>query len=454
MISRRNPPIEFTNLVDVRINILNAKVAITSKSVTKLTLFITPHSILISSEERRKLILHITKTMPTVQTLRIVGDSRICACYQDIILLCKGLPKLRRLILPSFAMNNILLSYIANRGPTLTTLDVLEGHSNSMYPYIPNTPAAIPTWPKLGRNAFMQIRDLALSTASPFSFTPFIEDPNFPGFRLRKLWLRFTLGPFIPASEVRTLLKCLNTSCMNLVNLTIHLGPYTAGLIHEISYVQALTYADIEPIFHFEQLAHLFIHHPAPLSISSADAYHIAEQCPRFETLWLNPQPTIRDAQGPPPLPLHCLAYFAQHCQHLRSIGLYFNGTSTNSNTQKSTPKPRRFSRVNELFVGSSPIPTLSHTNQKQCMSQWRTIARLFSTILPSSTQITTAEDYFDPYSIGQVNPRTRPHFTHCDGNSEETTAMRRAWFATLALSSFLTSTRDVYVDITTPARD
>lgn len=424
---------------------MQARDSIVSPTVLKLTLLMTPSTNFANPSDLAATVNHITSSMPNVERLSLVGDGRIRDRENEISLLCKSMKHLRIIILPPAAMTLSILDAFA-RIPTLETVRLAENDPSSHYTMTPIVPTALlSSCPALQQNAFPTIINMALTAPTPYILRPFVSQHNFPGYRLRALWLRFTLGPFVPRMEVRSLLACLRASCANLEDLTLRLGPYSASAIHTVIHLEPIYYADIAGAFKFEHLKHLYIDHTAAIIISTTHISQIAKNASRLRTLWLNPHPAISlDERYLGALPISSLGYFAKHCPQLESLGLYLDAIpKPSASSALPDTHGHRFVRLSELFVGSSPITTLNSRNGAECSTQWRKVANCLARVLPRWTEITTAADYAPAHPMNGITARTRPYFVAADGTFSEKAATRRAWMATRAFSHFLAERRN-----------
>lgn len=391
----------------------------------------------LTEEQDTQCTRHILSFLPNVKTLCFLGDERIERLEDTIITISEGMAYLVKIMLSPAALTQSVMKCLGGIR-TLHRIELAHGYhqrwNELALPSI-GLPFTISSWPRLCHGAFPALEALQFTASTPNAAIPFIAQENFPGSRLCSLRIRFSLGSFITSDNVRDLLLCIVSTCENLEDLSLELGAYSPADFDIAGDPPVLRYDDMKPFLRLRRLLHFKIEHIVPISMTPMDALDLAKNSSRFQTLWINPQPSRRyDIRDPERLPLSCLRHFAKHCPALRRLGLHVIGYQIPDSTHPIT----RFKQLTELGLGNSPIPSRrSDTPLSECVATWQAIGSFFARILPSYTEVTTYSDYIHLHH-DMTLPAPRRDSVSYDWYTTRMASTRDAWAAACAFAIFL----------------
>lgn len=325
--------------------------------------------------------------LPNVTTLRLDGDAHLEYFHRPIARFCLNLPALQQLIIAPSALSMALLEELS-RCKFLATVRITEVGRSKVDGILYEAGAQIRSpMAKLLHDAFPSLREFSFTAASTRSAQELVTHPFYPSYRLTSLWIRFPRGAFFRPEEIKNLLFCLCDVCTALERLTLRFAPYASPLYFDQATSVALTYADICPFLTFPRLLHFAIDHSRPLVLSEVDVEAIASQAGRFEVLWLNPFPPIHAMDDLPILPgVESLFHFALNCPRLTRLGILIDARGR---VAASEDIPR-FVRLQELFVGWSPISVLEDVDAEL---EWKDLALFLHYIVSPSTVLSSVRE-------------------------------------------------------------
>ncbi|KAF8835220.1 hypothetical protein BDN67DRAFT_959378 [Paxillus ammoniavirescens] len=259
----------------------------------------------------------------------------------ELRILVRNLPELRKIVLPEFHFTSSLieeLSRAKNIGVVELSHDMDAGHGD---------PRNVETFaPVLAEGAFPSLWDLSL-VAKIDDLDRFFRS-SFAPVNITSLYIN-TYEDHSP-SEVHDFLVTLSQQCQLLSKLYIQLL-HKEHLLSVIVPENQLSYETIKPLLGFPNLVTFELMHKCPLKITLDEIEEFASRWPSLESLMLNAEPLVLD-EDEVTLDLRALLPFARHCPSLWKLGLYMNATEAEIPSLHSSVEPFRSLRV--LSVGTS----------------------------------------------------------------------------------------------------
>lgn len=365
----------------------HARSVFLSPSIIDFTLLIVRRLVPADKREMRRVMRNLAPSLPNVATLRIDGDGQLTDFHAEIARLCRGLPKLREVILAPQAVSSFVLRELGMI-LGLRRIAVAECGRAAGRRIIIDQGAGVVSGPKFPPRSFEELTHLAFITAGPEDVAGVLLSSHFPYRQLTSLWIRFPQPGQGPLSAVRDMLKALRRTCVNLERLVLRFSSLNVTTSLEPVPSRSLTYDDIEPAFQFISLREFCIDHTLPLLLDPEDVPRIARRSSRFRKLWLNPFPLMPLESR---LPLSSLTQFALHCPCLEYLGLYLDARRA-ALLDLGTVPFAMFPTLKQFFVGWSRIDPVHSTSRIPETTEL--VATYLSFILPASTSIVTLMEF------------------------------------------------------------
>lgn len=389
----------FRNLTTLITSLTSLDPILMSESVQDLTIEVdmvpNPHSIAALDG----LVELIIVRMPKIHTLTLldVKTSSGPHCYagfgQQFARLMAGLPELEKISRPAEVFTPLLFRTLSGL-PNLRRVHThiggreIQGDIQNLQA-LESLPLVIP------ETSFPKLESIHISVLSVSGITRILQHPSFPLASLVELWLYLVLLPETSVDRVGSLIDSL-AYCKQLKTLVIQYsrrpvdgigsGPTNTQDI----LLKAFGYDHIRRFLDIFCLTTFALDHPLPISISPEQCSAIARRSGRFQCLWLSPVPSER---GSDPLPLSVLRDFAEHCPNLQRLGIYVRPTEP---MDFGPIKHSRFRCLEQLFVGSSPLPSAYYTPFEDAYRFWKVTGQVLATLLPLRCSIVTLFDIYD----------------------------------------------------------
>lgn len=426
-------PVLFPNLVTLRIDVRHALSIFLSPSIIDLTLLVTRRQITADKRELRKAMRNLAPSLPNVELLRIDGDSQLEEFHVEISRLCRGLPRLRDVVLSPYAVSGALMKELG-MVLSLKRIRVTECGRGLIQPSITVTDHGIVTAPTLPPNAFPILESFSFLAPSPENATSVLLYSNFPYVQLTSLWIRFPRIVDFPPGSIRDMLRAFRRTCVFLRRLTLRFAP-TFEYSHSVYRPSnALRFEDLEPVLSFPVLEEFCVDHFLPLLFDEEDIPRFARRAHRMKKLWLNPFPTIHLSSS---LPVRCLSIFAIHCVKLESLGLFVDGKATGTLPAAGV---RPFKSLRELFVGWSQIE-LVHEMDHLSPGIDRLVEYL-SRVLPPFASVSTLMEYSISHPWDLVDGDMRACWFWGGDTFETALEFSFAWKAVAGMARFVRARR------------
>ncbi|RDB18265.1 hypothetical protein Hypma_000665 [Hypsizygus marmoreus] len=180
--------------------------------------------------------------------------------------------------------------------------------------------------------------------ANAESATKLLEDPHFPsGIG----GLHLEMPDRVSSSIATSLLLTVQRTCTSLEDFRFSDTAWDSSLGNQ----HFLPYSTFIPVLSIPALTVLHIHHHCPLPWTAGQLTELARSLPLLQSLHLNENPV--DARIQPSAPFPTLLAFAQHCQNLKSLGIFLDA-SIPFILEESEFLPFRL--LQGLHLGLSPI--------------------------------------------------------------------------------------------------
>ncbi|KAF8835219.1 hypothetical protein BDN67DRAFT_959375 [Paxillus ammoniavirescens] len=259
----------------------------------------------------------------------------------ELRMLVRNLPELRKIVLPEFHFTSSLIEELS-RAKNIRVVELGYDDDEGS-----GDPRNLETFaPVFAEGAFPFLCELSL-VAKIDDLDRFFWS-NFAPINITSLYIN-TYENHSP-SEVHDFLVTLSQKCQFLSKLYIQLSHNDYPLSVLVPENQ-LSYETMKPLLAFPNLVTFELLHKYPLKVTLDEIEELASRWPSLECLMLNAEPLVLD-EVEFTLDLRALLPFARHCPRLWKLGLYLNATKAEIPSIQSSIEPFRSLRV--LSFGTS----------------------------------------------------------------------------------------------------
>ena len=294
----------------------------------------------------------ISARMPYLKTLNLQTRRLASAIEEDFIRLLGELPRLEKIVVPTFHITSRVMETLAN-APNLGVIEF----QYLTYQGIGDKRDVRNFNPRFPKDGFPALWDVSLS-AHLSQFIPLVAGSLAPAAKnLKSLYLH-AISVDNEAS-VRQYFTVVGESFPLIASIHLQAlpGPTMSTQWEEMEpELEALTLDTLKPLLNCPHLTSFELMHPTPLSLTLDDLETLTSKWPTLEVIDLNREPVILGpAMGTPSnLTLRALLPFARNCPNLRELGLYLHATETDLPSVSEIP--RSFSKLTHLNFGLSSI--------------------------------------------------------------------------------------------------
>ncbi|KAG1743811.1 hypothetical protein EDB19DRAFT_540921 [Suillus lakei] len=289
-------------------------------------------------KDRVSFFVDVCVRAPYLHSLDLRVPYRVHFIETAILELLRGLPDLKKIILPEFFLTSTIVSELS-RMKHINIVQFEYGHEQGF-----GEERDVDTFaPVLEQGAFPVLWDLAI-TACIGDVMRFMN-VDFAPINLTSLYIN-TYVEHKP-EELHTLFVMLSERCCRLSQLYVLLAHHVTGQLELIPKNQ-ITFNTLKPLLSFPNLIAFQVTHKYPVNITLGEIEEFACQWPSLENLTLNEDPLVMCEFT---LDLRALVPFARHCPKLRRLGLFID-----ANPAKIPPtlELKPFAALCFLSVGTS----------------------------------------------------------------------------------------------------
>ncbi|THH29009.1 hypothetical protein EUX98_g5182 [Antrodiella citrinella] len=311
--------------------------------------------------------------------LELRSDSPIRDVESDILPLLHC-PTLRRVVVPLYFLTTAFMTQLS-RCPDLHDIQL----SRPVEQGTGDRTDVLSFRPTLEEHAFPVLERLAFS-AHVLHAIHFLAAPFAPK-QISFLYLNVIAvdAPLV----VRDFFSTIAAECKSLIELHVDfvICPGAPMIYPPPPLVDRPTLDTFRPLLSCARLKRFEFRWDYQMNVTQADMEELASSWPALETLLLNCQPIPENT--PPLLTLEALIPFAQHCPHLRELGLYLDAQDIPPALSYPSPRPlSSFRSLQKLSVGAS------------CIAQVEPVALFLSQLCPLGCQIVSGVRWPDAYGI------------------------------------------------------
>lgn len=307
--------------------------------------------------------------MSNIEILR-VDFPRLHGRGEGIVALLTGLPRLRRLSLPTYGITGRLLFVLA----TATNIEevVIDNNVPACDSWLPH-PDILDNFilpPYCNSVPFLHLRKLSMALPSLGVMTELVRRRYFSSGTVVDLLLRL---PFVeedrPASFQRMMIA-LSDAMKSLKRLELWMLPGRTQRGCDVQRASPLCFQHILPITLFQHLEHVAIHDVVASRLSDADVTEFGIRMPSLRLLHLNPHPYSNAGVV---TTFGVLPSLARHCPRLCDLALCLDGAQPFSLTDVA-----EFRWLSHLRLGRSLIPPSDSSDARV------DLARLIARVAPT----------------------------------------------------------------------
>lgn len=287
-------------------------------------------------------IWQIGARMPNLTHLTLRRRGPVGELEKDICRLVKDLPKLQIVDIPLCGSTNSIMEELS-RLASLQEIALAGPDEGGMG----DSTDVMAFSPSLRDGAFPVLRRMSFSALLPAA-TGFIESPFFPR-RLTRLYVHAT--DVASPDLLQTFFSAVVRRCPRLVELAVDfiICPTVSLTVPAPDMDARPSIASFRPLFACQRITSFEFRWDYPLHLKDDDMEEFSLAWPGLEHLMLNSETVIEFTSSA--LTLGALVPFANHCPHLRHLGLYLNADAPPSRT---VDQP--FKSLQKLSVGASNV--------------------------------------------------------------------------------------------------